>query len=274
MRLLPKIKHADDNVNFRKRIRGWNSLRSKMKECNYVMKHNHGFVSRNGKKGGHIISQHYEELQEFHVNVDKKVFRTFPQVVFETEVFLWLPEGEWKILSTGVLWDVLMQDNQSQMVFFFMGFIIPYCHNFEPNICPKTCGWSSKGYEPRGISVYCCCSPAKSKGVLHTCEIYGCNGCAPKAALEWTVTFVTPSFGSSIRSFLGAGLKWCRQHANWTVSTLCSRMSPDLPCNQMTSAWGYEEKKAQAIRSEINFEMEYLGNKNSFKDEMSRYQGY
>ncbi|GBO05453.1 hypothetical protein AVEN_17688-1 [Araneus ventricosus] len=46
----------------------------------------------------------------------------------------------------------------------------------QSNRCPMTCSRSSKGYDPRGRSIYCCCSQAKSKIDLHTCDIYGCGG--------------------------------------------------------------------------------------------------
>lgn len=36
-------------------------------------------------------------------------------VVLKIDVFLWLPEAELNILSSGVQWDAMEWDNQSQM---------------------------------------------------------------------------------------------------------------------------------------------------------------
>ncbi|GIX81805.1 hypothetical protein CDAR_604461 [Caerostris darwini] len=67
-------------------------------------------------------------------------------------MFLWLPEYEWKIQSSGMLSDVQKRDNQSQMLVFFFRrtsfriFTIMETIPDQPNSCPKMAG------HPRGSS--------------------------------------------------------------------------------------------------------------------------
>lgn len=72
----------------------------------------------------------------------------------------------------------------------------------KPKSCPKIC---DRLRPPRMIC--CCCSQAKSKSDLHTCEIYGfssqwngdiCHYYAPNVMNEWTIHQGTLSFHSSI----------------------------------------------------------------------------
>ncbi|GBL78934.1 hypothetical protein AVEN_48905-1 [Araneus ventricosus] len=113
-----------------------------------------------------------------------------------------------------------------------------------PNSCPKTCSRSSKGYDSRGRSIYCCCSQAESKIDLHTYDIYGCSGhwkddiChyrSSKATHEWSVRPGTTSLCSFIRPIQRGPIKVVPTAIRLCLieATLCSQMSPDLPYNLM-----------------------------------------
>ncbi|GFT15921.1 transposable element Tcb1 transposase [Trichonephila clavipes] len=103
--------------------------------------------------------------------------------------------------------------------------------------CPKARRWSTKGYNPRGRSIYCYCSQAESHSDLHTCDIYGYSVHCGKAISAATVRqrlhmnglyalvprVCVPLYVQS----RGARLKWCLEHGNRTVSVWGNAMFTD-----------------------------------------------
>ena len=103
------------------------------------------------------------------------VFRAFVRFVFKQDVFLWLPEDEWKILSIAhcrTHWSRTVYHRHcsflrcSQIHHFTIMENIPN----EPNNSLKICSQTYKGYDSRGKSI-CCYSQVESKIDPHAFDI-------------------------------------------------------------------------------------------------------
>ncbi|GIX71881.1 hypothetical protein CDAR_439071 [Caerostris darwini] len=70
------------------------------------------------------------------------------------DMFLWIPEDEWKILNPDVLSEALKQDNQSHIALFFGVYHSAISRLWKQFITrqivvQRSFGMSSKGYDPR-----------------------------------------------------------------------------------------------------------------------------